>query len=412
MIKSKKIVLLTSGQPSLNPRIVKETTALLNAGYQVTLIYQYWTAWATKLELPILSDPRLTIFCVGGNPENQKLSYLRSRIRHKLARFLAEKFGFGTRLAKMALGRCTIDLSNKAKEIKADLYIAHNLAALPAAVEAAEKNNAKCGFDAEDFHRFEVSNSADDFDVRLKIFIEDHYLNKLNYLTTASPFISSAYSTLYPKLNPTTILNVFPKQKIIQQSTKAGPLKLFWFSQFIGMGRGLETVIKAICLLKAHPIELHLLGQYDEKAALTWSNILLENGLEKNIIHYHQPIKPDDIYQFAAQFDVGLATEISYPKNRDICLTNKIFTYLQSGLAVIASDTTAQQWLLEQEERFGFIFKKNEEEDLASILANYITDRDLLINHKTIAYQLGFERLNWEMEAPKFLDLIQQQFIS
>ncbi len=45
------------------------------------------------------------------------------------------------------------ELKKSACDIKADLYIAHNLGALTAAAMAAQKNNARYSFDAEDFHR-------------------------------------------------------------------------------------------------------------------------------------------------------------------------------------------------------------------------------------------------------------------
>ena len=399
----KRIVLITSGHPSFNPRLVKEATALLDAGFHVTLIYQYWNNWASKLNPSILNDIRLNLISVGGSPKHGGIVYWYTRIRYKVASIIAKTIGINLIISKFVVGRCAIELQNRAILIKGDLYIAHNLAALPAAVEAAKKNNAKCGFDAEDFHRFENSNDLLNVDVKIRILIENHYLKTLNYLSTSSPFITKAYKELYPQLSPLTILNVFPKQSINIKKEKGSTLKLFWFSQVIGIGRGLETVIQAMCKIKNLDIELHLLGQSHGLIKKELEGLVLKNGVTKKIIFYHDPVNPDKIYELASQFDIGLATEINFPENREICLTNKIFTYIQSNLAVIASDTIAQKWLLTSYPGFGNLFRKGDENDLASLLTLYFSDRQLLYQQQKTANELCKTTLNWDLEKNKYL---------
>jgi glycosyltransferase involved in cell wall biosynthesis len=389
VVVPQKIILITSGQPSLNPRLVKEADALADAGYEVTVIYQYWNKWATDYDKELLSRKRWSYICVGGNPFNQKLNYLLSRILHKAGNFLAKDLSLSF-FAEMALGRCTSLLTKKAKSIKGDLYIAHNLAAIPAAVKAALKNKAKSGFDAEDFHRYETSDDLSNFDVQLKTYIENKYIGYLNYLSTSSTMISNAYQKLYPKIRPYTILNVFPKQaKELQKTTKKSPLKFFWFSQTIGINRGLETVIKALGLINGLDFELHLLGDHDQIIQEKFNQLAFQANIETRRFYYHLPISPNEICDFAAQFDIGFATEMSIPYNRDICLTNKIFTYLQSGLAIIASDTTAQRQLLEEYPDMGMIYEKKNPESLARIIQFYAKDRNVLIKNQRQALQYG-----------------------
>ncbi|RYY08097.1 MAG: hypothetical protein EOP43_01165, partial [Sphingobacteriaceae bacterium] len=131
---SNKIVLITSGQPSLNPRLVKEADTLVSAGFDVTVIYQYWNSWGTKLDEQLLPAKKWKAIRVGGSPQYKKLIYWRSRLQHKVAKVLVKRFGFKFYLAEKAIGRCTFLLLKKALQHPADLYIAHNLAALPVAV--------------------------------------------------------------------------------------------------------------------------------------------------------------------------------------------------------------------------------------------------------------------------------------
>ena len=49
-----KIVLISPGQPSLNPRLVKEADTLAANGYDVTVLYSYWNDWGAKFDKTLL----------------------------------------------------------------------------------------------------------------------------------------------------------------------------------------------------------------------------------------------------------------------------------------------------------------------------------------------------------------------
>lgn len=400
-----KIVLVTSGQPSLNPRLVKEADSLFEAGYDVTVIYLYWNDWGTDLDKQLLAKKKWKSIRVGGNPKNNKLVYWLSRIRHKVANVVVSKFGYHFGLAEQSIARGSLNLMRKAKSLTADLYIAHNLGALPATVLAARINHVKCGFDAEDFHRQELTNDHNSKDYKLKKIIEDKYLPKIDYLTTASPLISETYKKLYPTINPKTILNVFPSENKTLNKTKE-KLKLFWFSQNIGKNRGLEGVISS--LAHQENLELHLLGFSTSSIKEYFKKLAEQNSFHPENIYYYDPIPSNEIIKFASQFDIGLATETGAPLNRDICLTNKIFTYIQSGLSLIVSDTTAQKQLLEEYPDMGMVYKKNNPDSLAEVLQTYVEDRALLLKHQQQASQYAEKILNWEVEKQKFLSIIKK----
>ena len=205
----KKIVLISSGQPSVNPRLVKEANALSLTGYDVSVVYSFWTNWASSMDEKLFSTVNWKPILAGGSPYQNKLVYFLTRLRFKLVSSIAKKLTLRFGIAEIAKSRASIELLSKAKSIKADLYIAHNLAALPAAVKAAGYNKAKYGFDAEDFHRQEVSDSLLDFNYRISSFLEDKYLSSCACVTAASPLIAKAYQQLYPMLNPQVINNVF-----------------------------------------------------------------------------------------------------------------------------------------------------------------------------------------------------------
>jgi glycosyltransferase involved in cell wall biosynthesis len=406
----KKVVLISVGQPSTNPRLIKEANALEKAGFDVYVVYSYWTRWAYEDDKLIFSKARWTPILAGGSPFEHQLNYHFTRLRVKLFMFLAEHVSLKFGIAEIARGRAYPELLKKAKAIKADLYIAHIQAALPAAVNAAKKNNTKCGFDAEDFHRNEVNNDTNSYIYKISKFIEDAYLPKLDYFTTASPAISRAYKKLYPGLKITTINNVFESdQRFKISSHDDKKISIFWFSQTIGDNRGLDDVIGALNLLEDHLFELHLLGDATEEVKSEF-NALMNN--RPNSLYFHRPIPPDEVIKFASRFDIGLALENNVPLNRDICLTNKLFTYIQAGLAVIASDTTAQTEFMDQYPTIGKLYEGGNARSLADVLLYYSQNSDKLLKTRKAALELAHDQLNWETESLKFLGIVKETLSS
>ncbi|MFD2145591.1 hypothetical protein [Mucilaginibacter antarcticus] len=287
---AKKVVLVTSTQPSLNPRLVKEADTLCNAGYEVTVLYSYWNNWGADFSDQLLKTKPWKAICVGGNPETQGGLYFLSRLINKIAKAWVNSSTFNF-LTDIAISRASYCLKRETKNHPADLYIGHNPGALPAIIAAAKANNKPCGFDAEDFHRNETSDDSTNLDVRLKTQLEDKYLSHLDYFTTSSPEIAMAYQQLYPALNPVVLLNVFPVSNDVNTNRigiATGPLKLFWFSQTIGDRRGLQDVVAALKSLDKDSFELHILGSQLHSDP-DFIKALLTSGVNLTI---HQPIPP------------------------------------------------------------------------------------------------------------------------
>jgi len=410
-LMSKKVVLITSGQPSLNPRLVKEADALTGSGFQVTVIYQYWNVWGTKTDQLWLSSKKWSAIRIGGSPKQHKVVYWLSRFQHKTVKKLFKYFGFKHQLAERAAGRCTFLMLKEALRHPADLYIAHNLAALPIAVLAAKKHKAKCGFDAEDFHRNEVSDDPNHSDVRLKTYLEEKYIPQTDYLTASSLAITQLYQKLFPSKKIVTVLNAFPIEKEVQLPIVQlnQPLKLFWFSQTIGLNRGLQDVFSALKFLEDELIELHLLGFLDEQTSVKLNELIAGLQFQKKpFIFFHPPVNPDQLSIFAAKFDIGLALEPGFSINNNAALSNKIFTYLQAGLAVVATDTLAQKQFMAENPQLGFCYEKGNAQQLSEILKHLLNAPELLLKTKQEAYISARSNLNWETESLKFLKVVEE----
>lgn len=405
----KKVLLITSGQPSLNPRLVKEADALAEKGFKVTVLYQYWNAWGTKLDKELLKNKKWNAIQVGGDPDKQKFHYNISRIIHKVSRSIYQKTGSKT-AAIGAIARSSYYLIKEAKKIKADFYIGHNLGALPATVIAANFNNKKCGFDAEDFHRHETSDDANHPDVKLKRYLEEQFFPHLSYLSAASPLIAEEYKILFPALNISTILNVFPKKinNNIARTVSAAPLKLFWFSQTIGTNRGVQDIIKAMKLLEDKEIELHLYGYLPQESKAVFDELIAAlNFTGLSNIYFHNPVAEEELLKLAAGFDIGFAIEPGFCINNKIALSNKIFTYLFGGCAIVFSNTPAQAHFYNRNKNIGYIYDSNDITALAAIISTYYGNRQLLRAHQENSKKLFEDEMNWQSESKKIIGVIE-----
>ncbi|MCC8425737.1 glycosyltransferase [Mucilaginibacter sp. UR6-11] len=404
---SQKVVLISSGQPSLNPRLIKEADSLCDAGYDVTVLYAYWNDWGTVFDRQLIPLKKWKAVRIAGDPQQQKSTYLFSKITHRAAKYINRVTG-GKLFTNIAIARSAGLLKEAAKKHRADLYIAHNLGALPSAASAAKLYNKVCGFDAEDFHRYETSDDSNNAEVMLKTKIEDQYLPQVNYFTTSSPQIAEAYQQLYPQLKPVVLLNVFPKiETATKKVEKKGPVKLFWFSQTIGPNRGIDDAVKALQLLNKTDFELHLLGKLPPGSEKFISS-LIDSDINLQI---HNPVPPDELAGFASQFDIGLALEPGFSINNNIALSNKLFTYMQAGLAIVASDTTAQHDFMTKNATIGHVYPKGDVGVMAAILRNYHQHSAQLANAQNEALRLAKQQYNWETEGLKFLAIVKQTLL-
>ncbi|MBC7687741.1 MAG: hypothetical protein H7211_06135 [Aquabacterium sp.] len=423
----KKIVLITTGQPSANPRVVKEADALQAAGFEVTVLYSFITQWAQQKDKALLQRIKWNYKLAGGSPGENKWQYSFTRLRSKLAAILISLAGPRFLLAERIQATAFDELLQEAKKIKADWYIGHNLGAMAVAVKAAKFHGAKAGFDFEDYHRGEFD-AADKQTIQRIIFLENKYVPALACFTASSEMITAAIKKDHPHFQQhpaspaaalksagykpppaggsgargATIRNCFPltqQPNFNKKDEDDTSLTLFWFSQTIGLNRGLEALIDALQILSDVSIHLTLAGRCDEEMK---TYIKIYGGNIVDNIHLAGIIGPEALPTFAAQFDVGISLELTIPLNRNICLTNKIFTYLLAGNAIILSETAMQA-------AFNKVYQVGEMVSGVNSLVEkikYYQNKDNLNRQKLHNYTLAKTELNWEKESEKLLELI------
>lgn len=410
MASAKHLVLITPGQPATNPRLVKEVEAFVQTGYRVSVLYNFWAAWGDPIDAQLKAAyPQVNWIRVGGHPTEAKWRFWFTRIRHKWLRKRINVVSANAQTLAKLEARAFPELWQAAKRLPADLYIAHNLGALPVAALAARKNGAKYAFDAEDFHRGQVLESSVDY--RRIVALEDAYLPGADACWAASPMIAERYAALYPGLNPLSILNVFSlRYKVEPRSTihtSSASLRLFWFSQTVGRGRGVEEVITAMGKVANPAITLTIVGACSDSMLMNLQQVMDSAGVANEQVTFHAPLPLDRLFELAAQHQVGLAFETEATENRRICLTNKIFTYILAGLPVLANNTPAQLRFLNEHPTIGKIVDLQHTASLTTLLQQWVDEPETLLMMKE-QVKLASQYLNWEREQQSLLALVEQ----
>ncbi|CAN5351209.1 hypothetical protein BH09BAC2_BH09BAC2_15780 [soil metagenome] len=396
------VVLITSGQPAANPRSVKEATTLAEAGFNVSVIYTTISPWADEMDKKLmLLHPEIKWICATQYSSNNLYNKI-IRLRRRLYELVYTNIKGSILFAEKSISLYAQELKEKASSSKADLFIAHNLAALPVAVRIAKKYKAKVAFDAEDFHRGEVE--KDMFEYRRIKKIEDAYIPQLTYLTTASPLISEAYKKLYPIKNIYTVLNVFPlKYQQPFELLISEPLKLIWFSQIVGLNRGLQDLFIAIASIINFKIELTIVGVCKDEVRKELLS-KMNNVLHK--INFTDPLPEPELLSLCAAHHIGSAAEIHEPYNREICLTNKLFFYMLAGNALLASETKAQKKLLLENKNIGLSYISGNTENIKKNLEYWYHNPEILTAHRKAAYDAAASEFNWDKEKNKLIKIV------
>jgi glycosyltransferase involved in cell wall biosynthesis len=384
---------------------VKEADALHAAGFRVRVVAGDTMAAFRELDRSVLADAGWSAVRVGfpGGAGRYFGAAIRRGCRFLVDKGICPNVAVAYRSESQIVGR----LARAAKAEPADLYIGHYLQGLVAAAAAARTHGAALGFDAEDSHVDELPDVPAWYGRRAaRELIERTYLPRCRHLTAAAPLIAESLRTRYG-VEALSVLNVFPLKEAPETPREPpslsgqGPPSLYWFSQTVGPGRGLEPVIDALGHMRT-PAHLYLRGN----PASGYAEALHARAARAGVgdrLHLEPPADPARMARLAAEYDLGLALELTEPPNRAICLTNKAFTYLLAGVPALLSHTPAQDRLAIELGNAALPADLADPAGLAATLDAYFADPLRQREARREAWRLGQKRFNWDVEQHTYL---------
>lgn len=410
---SQRFTLVSSAHIANNPRLVKEADALVAAGHRVRVVTPRYYAYGSARDDALMAGRVWTLHRVplGRDVSGGRLRWAIGAAAERLARLL---FALGVRapgIVDRAVTRGLRGMVRATAQEPADVVIAHTLQALPVAGRAAGILGARLGFDIEDLHVGELADLPANALRRAIIGdVERRWLPRCHFLTASSDGIADEIVRLYGVSRPCVILNVFPRAELARQVALGGErppgarVSLYWYSQVIGRGRGIEDSIRALAALP-DDVHLSLRGAPDPAFLLELREQSRQLGLDARL-HLLPPAAPEELVALAGQHDVGLALEQPHTRNRELCVTNKLFTYLLAGLAVVATDTEGQRAVMTEASEAGVLCPTGDADALTHALRGLATDTARLARAKRAAAAAAASRFNWERERISLVEYL------
>ena len=228
-----------------------------------------------------------------------------------------------------------------------------------------------------------------------------------SFVTAGSAAIGRACEARFG-ISPLTINNVFPLPDAPVYADSGKDLRLYWFSQTVGAGRGLEEVIAAAGLVRLRA-ELHLRGNADGEYVGALQALGARTAPSLRIVH-HAPEPPDQLVAGCRAFDVGLALEQGQPLNRALGLPNKTLTYPLAGLAMIVTDTPGQRPLATDLGDDAIVYAPGKIDRLADGLSRWAGDRRAVARAREASWDAARRRWHWEhpLERDQFLSAVER----
>lgn len=389
---SARIAIVTTKQPGTNPRMRKNADALSAAGHDVQVLYAFTAPWAEETDRHVFERAMWSHHRIGGHPKEAPRAYALQRIRKKWAQLTGSLRG--------TFNPNSTAYIHRLEKFQPDLVIGHNPGALPVLSEWSRRGPVL--FDAEDDHPGEfVLTSPESQRVAQ---LEADELATLTHISAASPLIGEQYQLRFPHLQVTPIDNAFertlqPKLQSLEQDT----LSLVWFSQVVGLDRGLEKFLQALHPIADLRIHLTLIGLASETVQRNLKSALISSN---HTLSFKSPVPEKALLEELGRHHIGLALETGKTRNRQLCRTNKLFCYPLAGCLTLASHTRSQVQFMDEHPEAGVVFASDEH--LVSLIHEWAQNPHALLAKRKAAWQLGHDTLNWETESKKLVSLVAQ----
>ena len=388
----KKVVIISGFQPINNPRAVKEAELLAANGYNVEILGSIMDQNSKSLIVQLQEGKGWKHVPVCDATDKRLLARVRHFYYHAARKFstsLYTQFGI---LLPSQLGAYTRPLLRLAKRRRADLYIVHLEMGLWVGYKLLQQGH-KVAADFEDWYS-EDGLPADrkQRPIALMKRYERYLLNHCCYTLTTSAALANGLAREYECKQPQILFNSFNHGDLASTDNQLRDRQdsklpsLFWFSQTVGPGRGLEVLFAALSYIDI-PFEIHIRGRITSQA---FKDQLLDLSYSPHtdLIYFHDLVPQAALLSRLVEHDIGFSGELSDCKSRDNTITNKAMEYVRAGLLIVASDTKGHLELSRKKGLSLAIYRQDDPKDLAAKLSSLVTQVKQRIDSKEV-YRLS-----------------------
>jgi glycosyltransferase involved in cell wall biosynthesis len=373
------------GSARTDARVMREATALFEAGYVVSIV-----------DVEQQSERPDVEYIAGVQIKHLYLIASFSSLRFKLSSFL--KIIYSRLYSAYYLLR-----------MPADVYHAHDVSALPACYLAARLRRKPLIFDS---HELPLCNLVGTPWVRLypllagllKILVPS-----CSAVITVSPPIVERMRQLYRARKLVLVRNlhryeIVQKSDHLQQYLRLGPqVRIALYQGNLQPSSGLDLLVRAAAFLDPK-IVIVMMGKGVGTTPSELASLIEQEGVSDRV-KIIPPISYEKLLEWTASADIGLTTlPPTYSDSIRMCLPNKLFEYLMAGLPVLSSELEAVVNVLRAYD-VGRVVSSLTPADVGAAINAILADRVALARMSRNAGDAVLRELNWEKESQELIRL-------
>lgn len=371
-----KVCMITSLHSPKDDRIFfKQTLSLKNNGFDVSVL--------------CLADENGFLKDMSGNVLNAESEQTITIEGIKVFGIRKQSGFFQKLLHKIGKGKSWQAFINKAKEINAVVYHAHEPQTAFIGLKIQKQTNAKLIYDAHEPWIF--SRSIKEW------ILKKICLDKLRNIITANSITQQSLLKQNPNLNTVVISNCSPA--FFSQHRKENNEIIICHEGALWFNRGLKMIVEALIVLKeTHPrFKFRIIGDVFGAEKRYLHEKIQANNLQENI-EITGWLSYKDVPKAIADCSIGLICNTDEKRNTLAGPPNKLFNYMTMGLATITVDLPATTVIL-QKAKCGILLQKRDAHHLSSSIKKLLDEQTTLRTYQESALQAADESYNWQAEA-------------
>lgn len=401
-----RVVMLTPDQEQIDRRILLQAGSLTAAGYRVRVLglpalreAQGLPSGVDLIRVSAATARLSTVVLI------LRRSYRRLRARATLtpALVLARRVFESVWVhPERPFTQCFLE---PALQLCADVYVAHDLPVLPAAVEAAKRIGAKVVYDAHELY------PDQEFARLLRRrwrAVEHLYIHCADAVTTVNPAIAAELEARYGIAQPLVLYNCLPryphlesKPRLFHDTWKLPPsTRTVLYQGGLAPHRNLDGLVRALAYVQNREVVAVFLGDGPEQERL--ARLVRRLGMT-NRVYFHPAVPQSHLLRYTASADLGIIPYLATSKNTWLCTPNKLFEFLQAEVPILAHDLPELRRIIAGE-GIGRVALLSSPKALAAAVDEWFAGSDPGRCYQQ-ALRQAKERYCWEHEERKLLAL-------
>mgnify|MGYP006282707749 CR=1 FL=1 len=399
------ITMITHDEQYIDRRILLEAATLVENGHRVTIISPFSGVPGgfenPSIQFRSVADKQNTGDVVAG------LRYkLRTYLPSGVYGFLKNLFFQLTRSDYIPFYSAMLEL---ALHTDADVFVAHDLPALPIAARAAREKQAYLVYDSHEFFLGQAMLQG-----RRKDFYgltEKEHIREPDLVMTVNRDIANLFTETYAIPEPEIILNAAPENRETSGQVNlhrnlgiSERKRIILFQGAFLEDRNIEVLVESAAFLPDDMV-LVLLGMGVMKHRLK-KKARRKKILDRRVF-FMQSVPPSEIIGYCRGASLGVIPYPAVDENTRFCTPNKLFDFIRAEVPVVANKDLVTVNALLDEYGIGRGIEFSDPEAIADSLSK-ISEDD--ITEWKLKLPNASEQLSWEKQEQKLLSCFRRMF--